>query len=472
LGHRVLGLKVGVAGTLALVLAACGSEPPPQNSYIQGARPIVTADVQPRRANAPEMPNIADQPLAKSTPKETAATLTRLGKRAADEGNVEGGIQLYRRALALDPGHPSTTLALSDLLYRSGDYRSALETYRQTLRLDPVNDEAMRGMGKTLIALDRRREADDQYRAVLKCVPRDHRSLNGLGVALDMVGDHDDAQIQYRLASTLAPNDPGVQNNMALSLALTRNYPTSLDILTRLVNTPQSTARNRQNLALVYGLMGDEQRAAEIGRQDLTDEQVQRNLAYYAQLRQLNDQQRSAAVFNTDTRRLPDLPDRRMSAVPGTEPADLANTATAAGAPAAASPQVAPLDAPPAANATGALPGGWTPVEPPPPVATEGTVPPQAADAPQVPRDKPAALTPAPQKPSVEQTSALPARRAGAADAEPAAKRSFLDAVLAAPRETEAMARNPVMTTPAATAKGAAPVDPDPAMPPFSDLAK
>lgn len=464
-GLWVLGLRGTVAGALTLVLAACGAEPPPQNSYVATPKPIVTADVQPRRIAPSDAASVSDQPLAKSTPKETAATLARLAKRTADEGNLEGAIQLYQRSLALDPTPLWVSLALADAFYRSGDYRSALEAYRQPLRIDPVNDEAMRGRGKTLIALDRPQEAVDQYRALLKRLPRDHRAMNGLGVALDMTGEHGEAQQLYRNAMVLAPNDASLQNNLALSLALSRNFETSLAMLTKLVNSPVSTARNRQNLALVYGLIGDEQRAAEIARQDLDDEQVRRNLAYYAQLRQLNDPQRSAAVFNTDTRRLPELPDRRMvSVAPGTDPSDLATAAPAAGARTGEPGATAP-----AAGEPAALPGGWTPTEPPTVKNTVPQLPPISDDSAPA-REKPATEKAA-AKPTAEQTSALPARRTSA-DRESGTPRTFLEAVLAAPQTAEPMPRNPTMTTPAELAKGTAPADPDPPLPPFSDLAK
>jgi Flp pilus assembly protein TadD len=459
-GPWVRGLQAGVAASLALALAACGTDPPPQNSYLAPARPVITADVQPRRPAAPDA-GAMDQPLAKSTPKETAATLARLARKAVEDGNLEGAVQLYQRSLALDPAPLPVTLGLADALYRSGDYRNALEAYRQALRIDPVSDEAMRGRGKTLIALDRPHEAVDQYRAVVKRLPQDHRALNGLGVALDMTGAHGEAQEQYRKAMALAPNDVSLQNNLALSLALSRRFEQSLDILTKLVNSPASTARNRQNLALVYGLLGDEQRAAEIARQDLSDEQVQRNLAYYAQLRQLNDPQRSAAVFNTDTRRLPELPDRRhTSALPGADPAAVAGASPAAGS---RSP-----DPPPPAGGPPVLPGGWRPVDPP---AGAPMLPPIGDAAPSG-AGKPAAENPMAEKPAAkppgEQTSALPARPAAR---DPAVPRTFLEAVLAAPQTPEAMPRHPVMTTPAEASKDAAADLADPPLPPFSDLA-
>src|SRR5262249_22671697 len=160
-------------------------------------------------------------------------------------------------------------LGLADVLYRLGDFRGANDVYAQALRLDPANDEAMRNMGKTLVALDRPKEAVDQYRVAMVRQPRDPRVLNGLGVALDMTGDHRAAQQNYYAAQRAAPDDVNVQYNLGLSLALSGDFTPSLATLEPLVSSPRATPRNRQNLALVYGLMGNEERAVYYARQDL-----------------------------------------------------------------------------------------------------------------------------------------------------------------------------------------------------------
>ena len=430
-GSCVPGLRATAAVALGLVLAGCGNDPPPQNSYVGSPKPIVTADVQPRRVIPTEIATAPDQPLAKATPKETAAMLARLGKRTAEDGNAESAVQLYRRSLGLDPDSLPATLALADLLYRMEDHRNAIEVYRQALRLDPVNDEAMRGMGKTLIALDRPREAVDQYRQAMVRLPRDHRVLNGLGVALDMTGDHRAAQQQYRAAVMQSSGDSGLQNNLALSLALSGDYKQAVEMLTKLVSSPAATARNRQNLALVYGLMGDEAHAAEIGRQDLDDDQVRRNLSYYAQLRALNDQQRSAAVFGTTTGRRGE-----HNPTPGLTPPT--------------TPQLPAPEAPrPPPPRTSALPG---------------------AGPAELPAIGPAAGGPT--GGATDAALAAPPPRRASVDKEPSSLRTFLEAVLAAPQGSENMARNPTMTTPATPPAGSRPVEDDPPLPPFSDLAK
>lgn len=421
--------RIDLAGALvlgALGLGACANDPPQQTSYVMQQRPqVATADATAQRFTPPTDPS-QDTPLAKTTPKENAATLGRMAQKSADEGNLESAAQLYRRSLALEPNSLPVTLGLAETLYRMDDFRSALDTYRQALRLDPVNDEAMRGTGKTLIALDRPKEAIETYHKAAVRQPRDARIYNGLGVGMDMAGDHSAAQQQYRKALTLAADDPNVQNNLGLSLALSGQYTQSIEIFDRLVASPRVTARNRQNLALVYGLMGNEERAAYYARQDLDDAQVQRNLAYYAQLRASTDKARSAAAFGVDSRApVPQLPapgamrpsPPRPSTSSEEQVPSLSAVAPAAGTPAPTS--VAPTLRVPTTEPAGAEPPRMAP-------PTESTV------------REPAAKEEAAAKPAAPRKAEVVDAKPGTVDSEPSSLRTFLSKVLSAPAEQPA----------------------------------
>ncbi len=405
-----------------LALGACANDPPQQTSYLGQQRPqVATADGTPRRFSPPTDPS-QDSPLVKTTPRESAATMAKLGQRSLDEGSLDSAHQMFRRSLALEPNSIPTTLGLAETLYRMDDFSAALETYRQVLRLDPVNDDALRGAGKTLIALDRPKEAIEIYHKARVRRPGDARVFNGLGVGMDMAGDHTGAQQQYRKALTLAAADPNVQNNLGLSLALSGNYNESIDILTDLVSSPRATARNRQNLALVYGLMGNDERAAYYARQDLSEEQVQRNLAYYAQLRMSTDKARAAAAFGVDSRRGVQLPPPASM-----EPAPPRLPTTSEGEAVPALPMLAP-----AAGAAGVpgQPATLVPVAPQPGSATF-VAPELSPDA--APKDS-AAMKPAePRK--AEVVDATPAAGGATAGSEPSSLRSFLSRVLSAPTE-------------------------------------
>tara|TARA_R110002110_G_scaffold34264_9_gene116714 strand:- start:2121 stop:2426 length:306 start_codon:yes stop_codon:yes gene_type:complete len=81
----------------------------------------------------------------------------------------------------------------------------------------------------------------------------------------------------------------GIRNNLALSYLMAGEYDAAIKALAPLAFTPKSTAVIRQNLAMAYGLAGDEASAARIARLDLDHPTVENNLRFYRQVRRMED---------------------------------------------------------------------------------------------------------------------------------------------------------------------------------------
>ncbi len=205
-----------------------------------------------------------------------------------DAGDVAGAIPFYRRAHQLDALQSTPLIRLALALHTLRAYEEAARTWRSALKLAPNNADALRGYGNSLIALNKPHLAIDQLRRSNE-VEEDLRAYNGLGVAYDMIGDARGAQVHYRMGLQLAPDNMPLLNNLGLSLALSGDFPESINLLLRVVASATVTARHRQNLALAYGLSGQIEEAAAVARQDLDEVAVANNLAYYAILRAETD---------------------------------------------------------------------------------------------------------------------------------------------------------------------------------------
>ena len=221
-------------------------------------------------------------------PGGESAALVRVADSMRDAGDVFGAIPFYRRAHQLDTLQATPLIRLALALHTVRAYDEASRTWRTALRRDPDNADARRGDGYRLIALNKPQLAIDQLRTSNE-IEEDVRSYNGLGVAYDMIGDTRGAQMHYRMGLQVAPDNVTLLNNLGLSLALSGDFPDSINLLLRVVASAVATARHRQNLALAYGLSGQIEEAAAVARQDLDDEAVANNLAYYAILRAETD---------------------------------------------------------------------------------------------------------------------------------------------------------------------------------------
>jgi Flp pilus assembly protein TadD len=70
-----------------------------------------------------------------------------------------------------------------------------------------------------------------------------------------------------------------------LSLAITGQFPEAIALITPLARSASATPRTRENMALIYGLMGDSDRAASISRIDLDEGTTRANLAFLEAVR-------------------------------------------------------------------------------------------------------------------------------------------------------------------------------------------
>jgi Flp pilus assembly protein TadD len=220
--------------------------------------------------------------------------LARVATSSLESGDLSTAASLYRQAHSMDPENISYLIGLGNALAKLRQFEDAAETFDRATETDPTSVDAKHGFGNALIALDRPEAALSQFEVAL-ALRDEARTHNGIGVARDMMGDHIAAQAHYRTALVREPANLTVRNNLALSLAVAGKSQEAIAILRRAITDPRSGARHRLNLALVYGLAGQYEAAAEIARIDLDEDSVRQNLAYYRTLRALND---SRAAIN------------------------------------------------------------------------------------------------------------------------------------------------------------------------------
>jgi Flp pilus assembly protein TadD len=230
---------------------------------------------------------------AATAPGSPAASLKRLGQTTLAAGDYPSAVGFFRRAHAENEQDFEAAYGLGLSLLRVGANDQAAEMLRKALALRPDDPNARRELGNALIALGRPSLALVEFDAAFDR-SQDARCLNGMGIALDLMGNQPAAQAQYRAGLKLDPGNTSLRNNLALSLAVTGSYAESLALLEPVVRAPGATVRQRQNLALIYGLAGEPDRAAAVARVDLDETSVRKNLVFYETLRAMNDPRKVA----------------------------------------------------------------------------------------------------------------------------------------------------------------------------------
>jgi len=227
------------------------------------------------------------------TPAEREAGLVkamiRAGDKSRERGDFNAAAAFYTRAHEAEPDNVGPLIGLGKALAMGGAPRRSAEAFRKSLVIDPDNAEARRGYGNAMIAMDQADLAVQEFEKVLAAHPRDYMAYNGLGVAYDAVGNHTKAQEYYYAGLEIVPGDVSLRNNLGLSLAFAGHFKGAIEILRPLALRPGASPRDRQNLALAYGLAGDTFNAEKFSRMDMDGSSVQRNLNYYAALRKMTD---------------------------------------------------------------------------------------------------------------------------------------------------------------------------------------
>jgi Flp pilus assembly protein TadD len=205
----------------------------------------------------------------------------RLARAARAAGDFASAANLYRSVIAVRGDDPMLTVELGDTLLDAGSFDNAIEAYGKAENHAPAKLGSLLGLTRAHLALREPAKALDCADRAVGIAPSDERALAGRGVALDMLGRHEEAQMSYRAALAASPYSVAARNDLALSLALTGQFSEAVDILTPIAKSTTATPRVRQNLALIYGLMGDSSRAAEVSRADLDAAATDSNLRFF-----------------------------------------------------------------------------------------------------------------------------------------------------------------------------------------------
>jgi Flp pilus assembly protein TadD len=232
-----------------------------------------------------------------AAPSEAGDKLMRVADETRAHGDPATALALYRRLHEKRPSDPEPLARIASTLAQLKDYTNATQAWREAIALAPNDPAYRRGLAGALLSLGQPEPAIAELEIAVATRPDDPRLLNTLGVAHDIIGRHDLAQEDYRKGLRLAPHDMGLRNNFGLSLALAGDYGAAVTTLAEVVNDPTSPPRYRLNLALVYGLAGDTEKAGAVARGSLPEAAVRNNLAYYAMLRGMDDRARVAAIL-------------------------------------------------------------------------------------------------------------------------------------------------------------------------------
>jgi Flp pilus assembly protein TadD len=209
----------------------------------------------------------------------------RIARASRDAGDFASAINLYRSVLAAKPGDPALVVELGDTLVEAGLADDAIDVYGRIDAASAARLPALLGLTRAYLAISQPEKALENAEQAVILAPTDERAVIARAVSLDMLGRHAEAQAGYRAVLLTTPRSVAARNNLSLSLAMTGQLDEALAIIEPMARSPAAKPQTRQNLALIYGLMGDDARAAAVSRLDLDDATTTANLSFFERVR-------------------------------------------------------------------------------------------------------------------------------------------------------------------------------------------
>ena len=143
-----------------------------------------------------------------------------LGVGLAHEGRIADAIAAYERALSLEPKFDEAQTNLGVSLAQQGNFRAAIEQYQHALEVNPDNGNAHVNWGNALVRLGQPAEALNHYAAAVQIRPADTDAQLNWGVALARAGQFADAIDHFRVALAIDPNNADARGYLARATQL------------------------------------------------------------------------------------------------------------------------------------------------------------------------------------------------------------------------------------------------------------
>jgi Flp pilus assembly protein TadD len=187
---------------------------------------------------------------------------TNQGNARLHAGDVEGAIDAYRRALAIDPRRGETLYGLGAALLRRDDPAGAVVAYETAIASGLATWDAFAQLGVALKQDGRLRDAVTAYRRALELGPESAAVRCNLGNALGDLGRLDEAMVEYRAAIEIDPRCAEAHLGMFAALFDERDPSAAEACLRRAIDARPGHASSRFHLGAMLALRGDVDAAA------------------------------------------------------------------------------------------------------------------------------------------------------------------------------------------------------------------
>lgn len=208
-----------------------------------------------------------------------------LATSALQSGDVSLASSLYAKTLEQHPNDVDALIGMGTTLADAGDFERARETYRHAIAVAPKRTEPVLELARLDLRQRRLDEAIALYRQLLSREPASRFASAGLGTAYAVKGEARAAQETFEAALRAHPGDVMLTIDLGLSYVLDGQVRKGANLLLDVAGQPGAPTQARQDLALAYGLLGNNDAADKVLTRDLPRKSAEDNVAFYKVVR-------------------------------------------------------------------------------------------------------------------------------------------------------------------------------------------
>ena len=186
--------RIGLGGSLAIVLLACGGSEPPAQTGGAPASPTSPAD--------------GTAAAAPASPDPPASADLAAGIRAFDAGNYAEARKSFEAGARKNPNDYEALYNLGLACEKLGDAPAAESAYKAALAVKPELDSAAVALSAIYLDAGRNDEALATARSGLAKHPGSAALHENMGIALAAKGDQDNATKEFASAVQITPTEP------------------------------------------------------------------------------------------------------------------------------------------------------------------------------------------------------------------------------------------------------------------------
>ncbi|MFM0671088.1 tetratricopeptide repeat protein [Paraburkholderia sediminicola] len=208
-----------------------------------------------------------------------------LASSALQSGDLSLASTMFGKVLETQPDNLDALTGMGATLVLTGELERARGMYERAAARNPERIAPVLGLARIAVRQRRLDEAIALYQRVLSHEPSNPLASAGLGTAYALKGDTARAQLIYSDALRQHPGDAMLTIDLGLSMVLDGNVRKGANLLLSVAAEPGTPPQGRQNLALAYGLLGNNTAADKILMRDLPRGSTDDNLAFYKLVR-------------------------------------------------------------------------------------------------------------------------------------------------------------------------------------------